>query len=105
MKVFVDNHKFHYETENLTRVFFPNEKLEVLKQTCDISGSDEPFVDTRREISDGAIALSSRLSIGAYHSGKKKILPPDTPDDEQERMLAIELYNLLSEYTGITPPW
>lgn len=105
MKVFVDNHKFHYETENLTRVFFPNEKLEVLKQTCDISGSDEPFVDTRREISDGAITLSCRLSIGAYHSGKKKILPPDTPDDEQERMLAIELYNLLSEYTGITPPW
>ena len=32
MKIYIINHTFHYELENLTRVFFPNEKLEMVKE-------------------------------------------------------------------------
>lgn len=105
MKVFVDNHKFHYETENLTRVFFPNEKLEILKQPCDLSDGEIPFVETNREISDNEITLTCRICVSEHQKSEVKRLPLDTTDDEQERQLAIILYKLLSVYTGITPPW
>ena len=29
MNLYAVNHKFHYELENLTRAFFPNEKIAV----------------------------------------------------------------------------
>ena len=31
MKIYIINNTFHYEMENLTRVFFPNEKIEIIK--------------------------------------------------------------------------
>ena len=105
MKVFIDNHKFHYETENLTRVFFPNEKIEIFRQPCDIAEEDTPFIETRLEAGDDGISIFVRLSVGDYQRSSTTKLPPDTPDDEQERQLAIMLFNLLSEYTEITPPW
>ena len=105
MKVFIDNHKFHYETENLTRVFFPNEKIEIFRQPCDIAEEDIPFIETRLEAGDDGISIFVRLSVGDYQRSSTTKLPPDTPDDEQERQLAIMLFNLLSEYTEITPPW
>lgn len=36
MIIYIKNHDFHYETENLTRVFFPNEKIEVISDVTDI---------------------------------------------------------------------
>ena len=31
MKLLVINHNFHYEMEKLVRIFFPNEKIEVVR--------------------------------------------------------------------------
>lgn len=31
MNLYVKNHNFHFELENLTRLFFPNEKITVIR--------------------------------------------------------------------------
>lgn len=105
MKVFVDNHTFHYEIENLTRVFFPNEKIEILKQACNISGTNEPFVVTKREYSADEILLSCSFNSDLYERTVEKRVELSCPDDEQERLLAIMLFEILCEFTSLTPPW
>ena len=35
MNLYVKNHNFHFELENLTRLFFPNEKITVIKEAND----------------------------------------------------------------------
>ena len=46
MKIYIENHSFHYEIENLVRVFFPNEKLEVIK-SCSDGSCRAPYILTR----------------------------------------------------------
>ena len=45
MNLYIDNHKFIYETENICRLFFPNSKFKVIKNTkpCE---SDDEFIYT-----------------------------------------------------------
>ena len=31
MTIYIKNHDFHYELENLCRIFFPNEKISIIK--------------------------------------------------------------------------
>ena len=53
MKLYIINHSFAYELENLTRAFFPNEKIQT------VTGGDlpeEPFVYT--EVSDEQVYKS-----------------------------------------------
>ena len=47
MNLYVKNHNFHFELENLTRLFFPNEKITVIR---DFSGPQPPCIYT--EVSD-----------------------------------------------------
>ena len=44
MTVYIKNHKYHYETENLVRLFFPNEKLEMVSDIPD--ELSEPYIYT-----------------------------------------------------------
>ena len=47
MNLYVKNHNFHFELENLTRLFFPNEKITVIR---DFSEPQPPCIYT--EVSD-----------------------------------------------------
>lgn len=105
MKVFVDNHTFHYEIENLTRVFFPNEKIEIIKQPCNLSGGENPFIVTKREFAADETVLSCSFTANSYEKSEEKRLDINCPDEEQERVLAVMLFQLLSEFTALTPPW
>lgn len=109
MKILIDSHPFHYEMENLTRLFFPNEKLEVIKtaENCGAAPCEEPYVITRREETGNTAKLTASVSFGSYKKSSSAQVPCDAPDYDKscERCLAILLFRLLSEYTGITPPW
>lgn len=109
MKILIDSHPFHYEVENLTRLFFPNEKLEVIKtaENCGTAPCEEPYVITRREETGNTAKLTASVSFGSYKKSSSAQVPCDAPDYDKscERCLAILLFRLLSEYTGITPPW
>ena len=47
MNLYVINHGFHYELENVARLFFPNEKITVVRE-CE--RKEEPYIYT--EMSD-----------------------------------------------------
>ncbi len=95
MKLYILKHNFAYELENLTRAFFPNEKI------CTINISEElcePYIYT--------LALSNRITVKVAVDGKYKELSMDvTADDDIELMLATLLYKCLTEICGRTLPW
>lgn len=110
MKIYIINHTFHYEIENLTRVFFPNEKLDIIKiDSVDFSDFELPCIVTcvkdNRENADICVGVNfedySKKNISTVFINNNS----DDYKDEQERIMAVNLFNLLTEYTGITPPW
>ena len=54
MKIYIDGHSFHYEMENLVRLFYPNEKITVLP--WDVELPELPCVITQMK-TDGEDAV------------------------------------------------
>ncbi|MEE0913242.1 MAG: coproporphyrinogen dehydrogenase HemZ [Ruminococcus sp.] len=92
MNLYVKNHTFWFELENLTRLFFPNEKITVYKE---FETTQTPFIYTE---------VSEKVCISAEINGFKKSLTADKAEDN-ELVAAQLLYKILCEYTGITQPW
>ncbi len=92
MNLYVKNHSFWFELENLTRLFFPNEKITVYKE---FETTEAPFIYTE---------VSEKVIIRAEINGFTKSLSADKADDN-ELAAAQLLYKILCEYTGITQPW
>lgn len=94
MNLYIINHGFHYELENLARLFYPNEKITVIKSP---EALEPPYIAT--ELSD---KLSVSVKIGEYQRSSSAALGGDV---ENERMLCEMLYKILVDLTDITPPW
>lgn len=103
MKLYIDNHTFHYELENLCRVFFPNDKIEVIKQLPNIFDGDY-ILTALRNIENGT-ALTVNVAIGSFNKTEKLSLPSQCNADDCEREMATLLYKILVSFTGVTPPW
>lgn len=95
MNLYVKNHNFHFELENLTRLFFPNEKITVIR---DFSEPQPPYIYT--EVSD---KITISVNIGSFN--KSKIAVKKLTDDDNELVSAQLLYKLLCDFTGLTQPW
>lgn len=95
MNLYVKNHNFHFELENLTRLFFPNEKITVIR---DFSEPQPPYIYT--EVSD-KITLS--VNIGSFNKSETAV--KKLTDDDNELVSAQLLYKLLCDFTGLTQPW
>ena len=97
-------HDFHYECENLCRVYYPNEKINIVYGD---DGADEKEVITVCEPADGG----SRLIVTAKIDGAQKRLEAVVTAEENELRDKSELktaqmiFALLSELTGYIPPW
>lgn len=94
MKIYIENHSFHYEIENLVRVFFPNEKLEVIKDHPD-EICQEPGILTR--LADAEAGCTTVYVAVAIDGNKKEASQKvfDTcseTEDECERVMAVLLY-------------
>lgn len=99
MIIFVDGHKFHYETENLCRVFFPFENIKVLREDCDWQ------VYTGEARDEGEYKITVSLKFEDFSKTLTASLSDEASGDERELKMATLLYNLLTEYTGYTPKW
>ncbi len=96
----VQNHKFHYEMENLCRVFYPYETIRVLHGGEE--GEESLCVETSMSESDGEYLISVSFSDGkAYESASCK----EACYDDCEREMAVLLYNILCKVTHYTPQW
>ena len=107
MTIYIDDHPFHYETENLVRLFFPNEKLTTVS---DIPNQPEmPYILTSMKINrqNATAYISADVCIGEFHRFSDVELDTDTEDFEKtaERTMAVCLYRLLCQYSGKEQPW
>ncbi|RGH89615.1 coproporphyrinogen dehydrogenase HemZ [Ruminococcus sp. AM28-29LB] len=89
------NHNFHFELENLTRLFFPNEKITVIR---DFSEPQPPYIYT--EVSD---KITISVNIGSFNKSETAV--KKLTDDDNELVSAQLLYKLLCDFTGLTQPW
>lgn len=96
MEVYIFNHDYLYELENLTRVFFPNDKITVLKY---MGGEDmkPPFVYTA--ITEDK--MEARLCDGEFD---KTVTAPLTDGDEELALMTL-VFDLFTQYTGYVPKW
>ncbi len=108
MKIYIINHNFHYEIENLTRVFFPNEKLELVKIDS-LNDFEYPCIITRIDDDENGKTVFVEINLDDKTENCSAIVTPENSTEdytsEQEREMAICLYKLLTAYTGMTPPW
>ena len=91
MNLYVKNHNFHFELENLTRLFFPNEKITVIR---DFSEPQPPYIYT--EVSD---KITITVNIGSFNKSETAV--KKLTDDDNELVSAQLLYKLLCDFTGI----
>lgn len=96
MKIFIDNHPFHYEIENIARLFFPYEKLEVIKDTKAVNEGE--YILT---------AVDDKITVTAVFSQYKSTLTAEKTGDDKadEQIICSLLFKILTDYTGITMPW
>ena len=95
MNLYVKNHNFHFELENLTRLFFPNEKITVIR---DFSEPQPSYIYT--EVSD---KITISVNIGSFNKSETAV--KKLADDDNELVSAQLLYKLLCDFTGLTQPW
>lgn len=92
----VIDHKFHYEMENLCRVFYPYESIRVLQG--DEEGEDPLTVVTLLEETDSVYHISV-----TFNGEGKSCEETDFTDCERE--MAVLLFDLLCDATGYVPQW
>lgn len=97
-------HRFHYEMENLCRVFFPDESIQTVT------------APTEKQAITVTTALSQQnppqVSVHvAYYEKETQATATVTPRQEEpldttsERVMAQQLFLLLVDLTGYRPPW
>ena len=105
MTVYIDNHTFHYETENLVRLFFPDEKIIIEKEIPE--NTVPPYIYTSMNINDGNAHIYVRVNTEGFDEADVKEIALSDKDFEKtaERTMAVCLYKLLCKLTGTTKPW
>lgn len=95
MNLYIDNHNFHYEMENLLRAFFPFEKINVIKEW---DALEPPYALT---------SYNENISVTLEIDEKTKTLICDkTNDDELDELKMAQLmYELLCDKFSCTLPW
>ncbi len=97
-------HDFHYECESLCRVYFPNEKINII---YDDGGEDEKTVITRCTPIDGGNLVSvDAIICGETRCTESEVTASgDELRDKSELRMCRHIFELLSDITGYTPPW
>lgn len=104
MVIYIDNHNFHYEIENLCRLFFQNDKFQVVK---DKKTGEEEFIYTNVSVKNNVAVIKASAKIDGIMQEKfteVSLYAPDF-DKECERQLAIILFEILTDIVKIRPPW
>ena len=95
MNLYVKNNTFWFELENLTRLFFPNEKIAVFREFSEIT---EPYIFT--EQSD---KITVRVKIGDFY--EEKSAPLSSENHQNELCFVKLLYNMLADFSGVRQAW
>ena len=92
MNLYIDNHKFHYEMENLCRAFLFTEEVTVIHQWNTL---EAPYILT---------SVYDEVRVELCADGERGELSAPLSDDDELRM-GILLYRLLSAHYHRELPW
>lgn len=92
MNLYINNHQYHYEMENLTRAFFFAEDVCVIREYDELS---EPYILT---------SVTDEVSVEARINGFRAVRTAPSGGDDELTMARL-LYAVLSEATGRELPW
>ncbi len=95
MNLYVKNNKFWFELENLTRLFFPDEKINVYKEFETV---EPPYIFSQL---DNQITV--RVAVGNFEQSESASLGKD--DVENELITVSLLYKILEKFSGVSQPW
>ena len=103
MILYTDGHPFHYEMENLCRVFFPEEQIKTV--AADEPG--EPHVTTALRETLGGSKVSCEVFLEGERFCAEELIPAQQAQEEGEceRRMAVVLFDVLSRATGYRPQW
>lgn len=106
MILMIDGHSFHYEMENLCRVFFPYQKIKVVSE-LPADEQDDCLVYTGLKAFPEALRISVRVKLGSYEGEDSDMLAlsESVQQKDSERRMAVMLFCLLTRYCGFTPKW
>lgn len=100
------NHSYHYEAENLCRVFFPYEKINVVKTS---TGESDIEVVTLLNKTETKISVYAEIKTAETFFDCSKDIPLDEIDEDLdgfcERILMVSLFCVLVNATGYKPKW
>ena len=100
MTVFIDGHACGYELQRLTQMFFPGEKVAVERGAPPEGFAGDYLYAGYR---GGILEAVSRLGEGAPRALRAEAPAGET--DGLEHRFGVLAYTLLSEGTGVRPPW
>ncbi|MBR5411126.1 MAG: coproporphyrinogen dehydrogenase HemZ [Clostridia bacterium] len=92
---------YKYECEKICRVFFPTAKF-------DVTVGADPGGEGMRTFADETekdVTFSCRLTLGGKEIAREESFSKNTFSMPREMALARVMFDALSEYTGVTPPW
>lgn len=92
MNLYICNHKYHYEMENLTRAFFFAEDVRVIRE---YEEPVEPYILT---------SVTDKVSVAVSINGSYDVCEAPRGEDD-ELIMARLLYTALSKATGRSLPW
>ncbi len=95
MNLYIENHIYHYEMENLLRAFFPFEKINVIKEW---EALESPYVLTSYNEAI-SVTISIDGTVSTLNTEKTNI------DEYDELRMAQLMYELLCEKFDCTLPW
>jgi len=97
MILYILAHPYHFEMENLCRVFYPGERLRVAR------GPQRPT--GRLRVIPASPAVLTRSGEVKLFTGRRRLSIARPPGDNPELSMARMLFTLLRRATGIMPPW
>lgn len=106
MLLYTVNHPYRYESEKICRIYFPTEKIVFASDVPD-APEDGKTVYTEIAEEDGTLTFLCRADIDGK-SGEYSFshpVPETDRDPECEKLLAKAITRVLTEITGIVPPW
>lgn len=101
MTVYIIGHKFHFETENLCRMFYPNSDI---KLCYEYNTAEGDYLYTEMTTCNGVTVLSARINVdnGSAEYNEELVC---YSDDDAEYLLALCVFNCLRDVTGYTSKW
>ena len=97
------NNSYHYEMENLLRVFLPD--IKIIRQEDISADEDYCLLALEGERIDISLCFEGKTYKRSESFSTEDKVFSEGDDSFFERKMAVMLFDLLREITGYTPPW